>query len=636
MTSQSTTSNELRKYACTICARRKVKCDKRHPCSNCRKAQVECSYEAPLPPKPRKRAADEDLLNRLAQYEELMQKHNIDYTQHANIWVSSGLEAKSEPDASSVGNSPAPMNICSWSRLSPELKYPPMKVLRHKEDPFLFPSPPLHTMLFETEGKTHELHPEPKQIYLLWQTFVEAVNPLLKIIHVPSLQKRILDAIWDPVNIPKPLSALMFAIYTLSVISMSTDDCQASLGQDRVALLTRYRAATVRALAEADFLTSKDLEVSQALVLLIFADPESQLSSSLVAIAVRLGHTMGLHRTYSDTRLSFFEKEMRTRVWWQLKGLESRICAVTNITNPCLKPSIFELGETRPPLNVNDADLHPDMLEPPIEHTGPTEMVCVLMKFEVTLWLKSSPKAMKLFASIGPGPASLKGNMTTQGEDEALNELETIYQDKYLCKLDRRVPFYNLTHAMATMALARFRFKIHHPRRRAAAGDGDVYMTQEECDILFDAALSFLEVTDVGYRSNFSFHIFTHLTTKYQIDAYIYVISELRQRYNGPRIDLAWRLVDVLYKDHPEIIEDAENPLFVALGNLTLEAWEVRRKMLTEGEATPSFIHALWSKRRAAQAEVEVPVNDMDGLEGLDLTLGDDFDWNVWGDFLRL
>ncbi|KAF4966874.1 hypothetical protein FSARC_5487 [Fusarium sarcochroum] len=632
MTSQTTTSTtELRKYACTICARRKVKCDKRHPCSNCRKTQVQCSFETPLPPKPRKRAADEDLLARLAQYEELMQKHNIDYTQHANIWVSSGMEAKSEPDASTAGNSPAPMEICSWSRLSPDLKYPPMKALRHKEDPFLFPSPPFHTMLFDTESKTHELHPEPKQIYLLWQTFVEAVNPLLKITHVPSLQKRILDAIWDPINIPKPLSALIFAIYTLSVTSMSSDKCQTSLGQDRAVLLTRYRSATVRALAEADFLTSKNLETLQALVLFIFADPESQLASTLVVTAVRLGHMMGLHRTNSDTRLSFFEKEMRTRLWWQLKGLESRICAVSH---PCLKPSIFELGETRPPLNVNDADLHPDMLEPPIEHTGPTEMACVLMKFEVTLWLRSSVKAVKLFENIGPG--SDQGKPSTKGEDDALTELQAIYQEKYLSKFDRRVPFYNLTHAMANLALARFRFKIHHPRRRAAAGNGDVYMTHEESDILFDAALSFLELTDVGHKSKFSFHILTHLTTKYQIDAYIYVISDLRHRYTGPRIDLAWKLVDGLYSSHPEIIEDAENPLFVALGNLTLEAWEARRKILTQGEVTPSFIHTLWSKRRAANAEVEVPVNDVDALDGLDLTLGDDFDWNCWSDFLRL
>ena len=85
-----------------MCARRKVKCDRQHPCSNCQKGRAECTYEAPPPPKPRKRAADEDLLARLAQYEKLMQKNGVDYSQHANVWVSSGLEAKKEDDTSTT------------------------------------------------------------------------------------------------------------------------------------------------------------------------------------------------------------------------------------------------------------------------------------------------------------------------------------------------------------------------------------------------------------------------------------------------------------------------------------------------------------------------------------------------------
>lgn len=103
--------SELRKHACTVCARRKVKCDKLDPCSNCQKAQTQCSYETPPPPKPRKRAADEDLLARLAQYEQLMQQNGIDYSQHANVWVPSGREAKAERGVSTDIDSPAPTEL---------------------------------------------------------------------------------------------------------------------------------------------------------------------------------------------------------------------------------------------------------------------------------------------------------------------------------------------------------------------------------------------------------------------------------------------------------------------------------------------------------------------------------------------
>jgi hypothetical protein len=84
---------ELHRYACVLCARRKVKCDKGDPCANCLKTtDAQCLYEAPAPHRRRKRAGDEELLSRLASYEDLMRKHNIDFSHYANAWVPSALE----------------------------------------------------------------------------------------------------------------------------------------------------------------------------------------------------------------------------------------------------------------------------------------------------------------------------------------------------------------------------------------------------------------------------------------------------------------------------------------------------------------------------------------------------------------
>ncbi|KAF5970348.1 transcription factor [Fusarium coicis] len=577
---------ELRKYACSMCARRKVKCDRQHPCSNCQKGRAECAYEAPPPPKPRKRAADEDLLARLAKYEELMKKSGVDYSQHANVWVESGLEAKREDDMTVED---AATELCLWSKLS------------------------------------HEA--EPKQIFFYWQTFVECVNPLIKVVHVPSLQKRILEASWDVASIPKPLSALMFSIYLLSVTSLSSEACQSSSGEDRGALLTRYRTATVRALTAADFMTTKDLETLQATVLFTFSNPETELASTMTAIAIRVGQMMGLHKSDTDAKLSFFEKEMHIRLWWQIKGLDSRVRASST---PGIKLARSEFGDIRLPFNINDTDLHPDMLEPPVQHTGPTEMLCVLMKFEVTQWLRSSLKAAKVFDCIVPGFG--RPGESTKAEDEAISELEAIYTEKYLSKLDRAVPFHDLTYTMAKLAIARMRFRLQHPRARAAPGDADVYMTKEDSDILFNAALSFLELVNVSIESKFSSQMFTHLTSLYQIDAWIYVISELRRRPSGPRITLAWKLVDNLYADHPELVDSVDNSLYTAFGNLTLEAWETRRKVLTDGKPVLACIELLWSKRRG-QGDSEMAVS---ALDAWDFNVGDDLlDWNYWSDFVR-
>jgi hypothetical protein len=93
-------AGQMHTHACSLCARRKVKCDKGDPCSNCLKAQSRCIYDAPAPHRPRRRAADEDLLARLAQYEDLMRKHNVDFSHYANDWVPSGVKLKTSQDDS--------------------------------------------------------------------------------------------------------------------------------------------------------------------------------------------------------------------------------------------------------------------------------------------------------------------------------------------------------------------------------------------------------------------------------------------------------------------------------------------------------------------------------------------------------
>lgn len=126
------------KHTCSLCARRKVKCDKGEPCSNCLKAKVECLYEAPAPSRPRKRAADEELLERLALYEELMRKHDVDFAQTTNTPRRSRPEVKAkeqEQDShvsvswipatggpvSNVYPSDDTMIRCLWSDLSSEV-----------------------------------------------------------------------------------------------------------------------------------------------------------------------------------------------------------------------------------------------------------------------------------------------------------------------------------------------------------------------------------------------------------------------------------------------------------------------------------------------------------------------------------
>ncbi|KZL78554.1 fungal specific transcription factor [Colletotrichum tofieldiae] len=653
-TLQPTMSQGQHKHACSVCARRKVKCDKADPCSNCVKSTARCVYEAPIQPRPRKRAADEDLLTRLAAYEDLMRKHNVDFTPYAHTWITTGPQGqvKQHDSSSPVSVSSvvehdgtrtqdqkgttSGMQRCLWASLPAELKYPPYQSLTRKEDAAENSTSPNRLLFSNNQPELSQLHPGPRQIYRLWQIFVEAANPLLKIIHVPTLQQRVLDASWNPSGAPKPLTAMLFAMYTLAITSVSAEECLTAFGETKVALSARYRDAAFRALVEADFLTTRNFEVLQAFVLFLFSDPDSELTSTLTGAAIRVGQKIGLHRHKPDPKISVFDGEMRVRLWWQLHGIDARVRAAGRRT----QPSEGEFGDVRLPLNVNDADLHPEMTELPVEHTGPTEMLCVLMKFEVFDWVRSSAMAAMIQDMLSQGPA--RGKKQTELEDKAIDELEGRYHEKFLRHLDRNVPLHALTYAMAKLAIARMRCKAHSPRGQAASG-GEVLLSREKSDVLFESILTWLEMMDVAMRSKFSSHLVAHMTTKYTVDAYVYMISDLRQRRSGERVVLAWTLVEKLYEEHLELTEEGQNPFFAALGDLTLEAWEARRAELVDSQETrvtgawPRFIHLLWDQRRNKATQVsQLVIPEFQSLDPIGLTDDGDLDWEYWNDFLRL
>jgi hypothetical protein len=113
------------------------------------------------------------------------------------------------------------------------------------------------------------LHPQPVQIFRLWQSFLDNVNPLSKIIHAPTVQHQILEASANLEKISRSMESLMFAIYAISVNSMDNRECETMLGESKQILLARFVKATERALIKASFLKSTDLVVLQALTLFL-------------------------------------------------------------------------------------------------------------------------------------------------------------------------------------------------------------------------------------------------------------------------------------------------------------------------------------------------------------------------------
>ena len=78
-TVDSPRTTSVKPFSCLKCQQRKVKCDRRDPCSTCSKTRVECVFRAPAPPRRRKRkiSSEGDLLARLKRYEELLKGYGV-------------------------------------------------------------------------------------------------------------------------------------------------------------------------------------------------------------------------------------------------------------------------------------------------------------------------------------------------------------------------------------------------------------------------------------------------------------------------------------------------------------------------------------------------------------------------------
>lgn len=106
LTAGSPQTTSLKSFSCLKCQQRKVKCDKRDPCSTCSKTRVECVFRAPAPPRRRKRknSPEADLAARLKRYEELLKGYgaNLDAMDGSDVEVE---EKRCDTGLATVANS---------------------------------------------------------------------------------------------------------------------------------------------------------------------------------------------------------------------------------------------------------------------------------------------------------------------------------------------------------------------------------------------------------------------------------------------------------------------------------------------------------------------------------------------------
>ncbi len=281
-----------------------------------------------------------------------------------------------------------------------------------------------------------KLHPSLTQLFVLWKIFEENVDPVVRILHRPTVRNVIIKASSNTETLSKSQEVLLFSIYYGAVCSLTPAQCNHQLGEDKDQITSRFRFATEQALARANFLNTSSLMVLQALVLFLIcvrSQDDTRTVWSLSGLATRLAQALGVHRDGTNFGLTPFETEMRRRLWWHISILDTR-AAEDHGADPSYTEAFYD---ARLPSNINDEDISPETKDPPKARQGTTEMTFCLIRFEL------SGAARQLnFAAPGSGPAGYtkRPQKTLAERERIIEETHQRIEDRYLKYCDMTVP----------------------------------------------------------------------------------------------------------------------------------------------------------------------------------------------------
>ncbi|KAF0641844.1 hypothetical protein FPSE5266_07085 [Fusarium pseudograminearum] len=665
-----------RVLACVLCQHRKIKCDRNTPCSNCVKANVTCTPSTPAPARKRRRP-NQDLQERLARCEQLLKQYadgsvpspaTMTHSPATNGSVQDAYPAtptnidgqtKWKPTGKMVKEEGGVrfMDSYLWANIHDELQA--MREIVDTDDPEeasvmgsedLSPDYNIDLLIpSDASNRSIEDHqPDPVHIFRLWQLFVDRVNPLTKIIHVPSVQPFALEMATDVNKIPLNYQALLFAIFTMATVSLSETECLQMLGITRDQALRRYTIGTKLALTKFNFLKNYDMVALQALLLYLLSLQnryDRHAAWILSGMVVRIAQKMGYHRDGDYLGLNAFETEMRRRMWWQIILQDAKNALVSGLSHSLLPSS----WDTKMPQNVNDADLFPGSIEPVQPREGPTEMAFCLIGYQVAKFLVN---AESLHGHPGL-EAAVMGDL--EGQDpsnvpsiQEYRELVDMLEQNLLEVEARYIdPTAGNVHIAALsirpMICSKMREILVPMREQPEWQTGEI---RDKKDNLFKIVLMNNEHSTDAYGIMDETGFLWFLKFHFQVDIFTVMTKQLCQRPKGSLADRAWNMVEKIYHYHPELL-DMTHKTNCIQAQTVLKAWSKREQARREdGQIieTPNFIFrirdVIASESRTSEPSPQQPITHAPAsatqMTDLDPFLGNYLDvstlnWDLWG-----
>lgn len=192
-----------------------------------------------------------------------------------------------------------------------------------------------------------------------------------------------------------------------------------NFGTPKSELNLKYRVGLEHALAKADFLSSPDITLVQALTIFLFLARRHDSPNyvwMMAGLVIRMAIALGLQRDGSHFKnLSPFDVEMRRRIWSALVMLDLRSSEDQGV-DITIKDGTYD---TKPPSNLNDDDLYEGMTEPPVEREGITDTTPALV------WCNMSEVTKEVFM-LGADPQT-----TVDDQFSLLNKFYDCLKNSY-------------------------------------------------------------------------------------------------------------------------------------------------------------------------------------------------------------
>jgi hypothetical protein len=392
------------RLSCERCRRRKTRCDKGTPCSNCNDAGISCTgiERARLPRGPSGKVKNKNMVlaTRVARLENILRQLDGELETSSEADEPSAVDEVHEApqhqlvsDADKINQLYA-KNI--WLTLSQEVtglretleasdeEDAAMDAIPEKSDDRSGYGTISTSILFNlpssSPDKTIE-SPTPFIRSALLRLYQERVDCLFKITHWPTVVT-IIEKQYGPAQYQSSPStrALEYSIYFLAICSINDEESQDMFLERRQSLLQRYRIAAEMLLSNANLLSRPDLTLLQAFVIYlkgIHSCGQRAATWTLLATAVRTASALGLP-VNEEEELSAYDLEIRRRIWFCISILDFQTAADRGF----MPLVALEEDTSKTPLLTNDSEL----LSPAIQESIPqpdTDMALVYVYREV-------------------------------------------------------------------------------------------------------------------------------------------------------------------------------------------------------------------------------------------------------------